>query len=100
MAEGDGSSGMGGMMGKMSTGELLMSLGAAWILVVVYVIGNRIASDFGNSMLVTASLLSLLVLGSGYAANSGKGGGLGSVYPMGSRGGHLGDIHTRCSRSP
>ena len=72
---------MGGMMAKMSTGEMLMNVGAAWIFVVAYVIGNRIASDYGSNMLVTISFLALVVLTTTYLSKSGKVGGLGSIYP-------------------
>lgn len=79
-----GAAGMGGMMGKMSTGELLMNLGAAWIFIVVYVIGNRIASDYGVSVLTTVSLLSLFVLAATYSAKMDKG-GLATWYPWAAR---------------
>ena len=59
-------------------------LGAAWIFIVVYVIGNRIASDYGVSVLTTVSLLSLFVLAATYSAKMDKG-GLATWYPWAAR---------------
>ena len=57
-----------------------MSGAAAWIFVVVFVIGNRLATDYSTSVAVIGALLSLIVLASTYAAKMDKG-GLGSLYP-------------------
>jgi hypothetical protein len=53
-----------GMLGNLSTGEKLIGGGAAWLFVINYVIGSRIAWDYGAS--TTASMLALGILAAIY----------------------------------
>lgn len=81
MAEEAGGGAASGMMGKMSTGEMLMGLGAAWIFIVDYVIGNRIADEYYVSVIVVASTLALIVLASIYFSKADGDSGWKSRYP-------------------
>jgi hypothetical protein len=61
MTDDAASSGAGaGVLSNLSTAEMLIGGGAAWIFVVDYLIGSRIAWDYGAS--TTASMLSLAIL--------------------------------------
>lgn len=68
------------LISKLSLSELLIGGGAAWIFVVVFIVGNRLTADYSTSVAVIGALLSLIVLGSAYAAKMDKG-GLGTLYP-------------------
>jgi hypothetical protein len=69
-----------GLLGLLTTPELLMTGCAAWIFVVVFVVGDRITFDYSTSAGTLGAFLSLIVLATTYAGKMGKG-GLGSFYP-------------------
>lgn len=76
------SGGAKGKLGAFSTGELILGLSAAWIFLVVYVIGNRLADDYGNSSVaVPAAMVSLGIVAAIYFYNSGGDGSWRSLYP-------------------
>ena len=77
----DAGSAASGMMGKMSTGELLMGLGAAWIFLVDYVIGNRLADDYYGSVALMVAMLALIVLVSMYFSKADGDSGWKAHYP-------------------
>ena len=70
-----------GMMGKLSTGEMLLGIGAAWIFLVVYVIGDRISSDYGGAVLDVLAVLCLIVLASMYFSKADGDSGWKAHYP-------------------
>lgn len=69
------------MIGNLSTGEMLLGFGAAWLFFINYVIGNRLASDYGVSVLVTVSTLALAVLAAIFFSKRGGDAAWKSLYP-------------------
>lgn len=71
-----------GMMGTLSTGEIVLGLSAVWIFLVVYVIGNRLANEYGNSSVaVPAAMLSLGIVAAIFYYHNGSEGSWRSLYP-------------------
>lgn len=84
MADEDAGGGMSasGMMGKMTAGEMLMAAGAAWIFVVIFVIGRTLTEDYRSTSLARwVAMLSLVVLVSMYFAKSDGDSDWDSRYP-------------------
>lgn len=69
-----------GILGKLTTAELLMTGAAAWIFLIVYVTGDRITFDYSTSAGTLGALLSLVALATTFSAKMEKG-GLGAHYP-------------------
>ncbi|MGI9649026.1 MAG: hypothetical protein ACR2OI_10950 [Acidimicrobiia bacterium] len=77
---GTSSAGMGGMAG--TTGEMILAASATWIFLVVYVLGNRIMDDYGNSAVSVPSAMAALAIAAGvYFYNRGGSGSWRSLYP-------------------
>jgi len=66
---------------NLSTAEWIISAGAAWILVVVYLIGNRIQYEYFASVLVLVAPLSLAVLLAVFVRNGGNESAWNKLYP-------------------
>jgi hypothetical protein len=74
--------GSGGMMGGGSTGEMILAGSATWIFLVVYVLGNRITDDYGNSAVAVPSAMAALAIAAGvFFYNRGGSGSWRSLYP-------------------
>ena len=80
--EGGGSSGAQQVFGSLTVGELVLAGGALWIFFVVYVIGNRLADDYGNSsVMVPSAMVSLGILAAIYFNSRGGDGEWRKLYP-------------------
>jgi ABC-type sulfate transport system permease component len=78
---GTGASGAKGMLGGLSTGEMVLGLSAVWVFLIVYVIGNRLADDYFNSpVTVPAAMASLAIVAAIYFYHSGGDGSWRSLY--------------------
>lgn len=66
---------------KLSTAEWIISAGAAWILVVVYFIGNRIQYEYFSSVQVIVAPLSLAVLLAIFVRHGGNESAWTKLYP-------------------
>lgn len=81
MADGSGPS-SSAMMGGGSMGEVILAGSAAWIFLVVYVLGNRITDEYGNSAVAVPSAMAALAIAVGvYFYNRGGSGSWRSLYP-------------------
>lgn len=79
---GSGSSSAAGNLGAFSMGELIMGISAVWIFLVVYVVGNRLADDYGNSSVsVPAAMASLGIAVAIYFYNKEGEGTWRTLYP-------------------
>jgi len=75
------SGGVKGFFGRLSTGEMILALGAAWIFVVVFVIGNRFYEDYDTSVLVMVTPMVMAILAAMYLYHAGGDGSWRSLYP-------------------
>ena len=79
---GTSSAGGGGLLGGWSTGEMILAGSAAWIFLVVYVLGDRIADEYFNSgVSVPSAMASLAIVAGIYFYNKGGSGSWRSLYP-------------------
>ncbi len=82
MTDESNAGGVKGTLGGFSTGEMILGLSAAWIFLVVYVIGNRLADDyFNSSVAVPAAMVSLGIVAAIYFYNAGADAQWRSLYP-------------------
>jgi hypothetical protein len=66
---------------RLTTGEWLVTAGAAWIFIVDYIIGNRITQDHFVSVQTIIAPLSLLVLLAVWVKHGGKESVWNTLYP-------------------
>ena len=71
-----------GMIKALSTGEMILGVSAVWIFLVVYVLGNRIADDYGNSAVsAPAAMVSLGIVAAIFYYHKGGEGSWRDLYP-------------------
>lgn len=66
---------------NLSQGEWAVSIGAAWILIVDFVIGNRITQDYFVSVTLIVAPLSLALLVAVFVKHGGNHSPANSLYP-------------------
>ncbi len=71
----------GEVFNNLSTAEWMIAAGSAWILVVVYLIGNRIQYEYFASVQLIAAPLSLAVLLAVFVRNAGNESAWNKLYP-------------------
>lgn len=69
------------MLANLKPNEMLIAAGAAWILVVVYVLGDRLTEDYGAGVLLIVAPMAAALLFAVGAKHGGRESAWNSLYP-------------------